>query len=95
MVYVSAKIVLFASLRKKYKTKELAVKCDGTLQDLIENASKILGDRFFDDVYDRKQGKVREDIILMINGRNFKDLKGKVEINDGAVIAVFPPLGGG
>jgi len=31
----------------------------------------------------------------MINGRNIKDIKGKVRINDGDVIAIFPPLAGG
>ena len=42
MAEVSAKIMLFATLRKKYGVKDLNVKCDGTLFDLIENASKFL-----------------------------------------------------
>jgi len=92
---VSAEILLFATLRKKYGVNRLTVKCDGTVRSLIESASKILGASFFDDVYDRKLNKVREDIIFMINGRNIKDLKGNIEIKDGDVIAVFPPLGGG
>lgn len=92
---VSTKMMLFATLRKKYRVRDLTVKCDGTIQSLIENASRILGARFLDEVYDRKLGKVREDIILMINGRNIKDLKGKIEIKDGDVISVFPPLAGG
>lgn len=74
MAEVSAKIMLFATLRKKYGVKDLNVKCDGTLFDLIENASKILGEPFFNDVYDKNQGKVRENVIFMINGRNIKDL---------------------
>jgi len=92
---VSTKIMLFATLRKKYGVRDLTVKCDGTIRSLIENASRILGARFIDEVYVRKLGKVREDIILMINGRNIKDLKGKIEIKDGDVISVFPPLAGG
>lgn len=92
---VSVKIMLFATLRSKYKTRELTVSCDGTLQNMIENASKILGPEFVDDVYDRKRGKVRDDIIIMINGRNIKDLEGEITLKDNDVIAIFPPIAGG
>ncbi len=92
---VSVKIMLFATLRSKYKTRELPVTCDGNLLNMIENASKILGPEFIDDVYDRKRGKVRDDMIIMVNGRNIKDLKGDIILKDGDVIAIFPPLAGG
>ena len=95
MVPVSAKILLFATLRKKYGAKSLTVKCDGSVRNLIENASKILGSRFLDDLFDKGHNKIRGDIIFMINGRNIKDLKGKIEIKDGDEIAIFPPLAGG
>lgn len=92
---ISVKIVLFATLRRKYKTRELVVECDGTIRDLIEKASKILGSEFFDDVYDRKGGKVREDMIIMINGRNIKDLKEEIMVKENDVVAIFPPIAGG
>jgi hypothetical protein len=41
--YGVLKIVLFATLRSKYKARELIVTCDGTFLNLVENASKILG----------------------------------------------------
>lgn len=91
----SVKIMLFATLRSKYKTRELTVKCDGTLLNLVENASKILGPEFIADVYDSKKGKVRDDMIIMVNGRNIKDLKAEVTLKDNDVIAIFPPLAGG
>lgn len=91
----SAKIILFAAIREKYKTRELSVDCDGTILNLIENASKILGQEFIDDVYDKKNGKLRDDMIIMINGRNVKDLEGELEIKDGDVLAIFPPIAGG
>jgi molybdopterin synthase sulfur carrier subunit len=87
--------MLFATLRSKYKTRELVVNCDGTLSNMIENASKILGPEFVDDVYDKKRGKVREDMIIMVNGRNIKDLEGEITLKDNDVIAIFPPLAGG
>jgi len=87
--------MLFATLRSKYKTRELTVACDGTLLNMIENASKILGPEFVDDVYDKKRGKIRDDMIFMVNGRNIKDLEGEITLKDNDVIAIFPPLAGG
>lgn len=95
MTEVTAKIVLFATLRHKYKTRELIVKSDGTLMNLIGNASKILGSNFINEVFDVENGKVRSDIIVMINGRNIKDLKEEIRIKDNDVIAIFPPIAGG
>ncbi|MEM2939558.1 MAG: MoaD/ThiS family protein [Candidatus Bathyarchaeia archaeon] len=91
----SVKIKLFATLRKKYGVKEVYVECDGTIKDLIENASKILGEEFFNDIYDKERNKVRDDRIFTVNGRNIKDFKGNIEIKDDDVIAIFPPLAGG
>jgi len=76
MVTVSAKTLQFATLHKKYKTKSLTVKCEGSLRNLIENASKIPGSSFLDDAFNNGCDETREDIIFIINGRNIKDLKG-------------------
>jgi len=92
---VSVKIVLFATLRSKYRARELIVTCDGTFLNLVENASKILGREFIADVYDNNKGKVRDDKIIMVNGRNIKDLKREITLKDNDVIAIFPPLAGG
>ncbi|MEM1514964.1 MAG: MoaD/ThiS family protein [Thermoproteota archaeon] len=92
---VSVKILLFATFRNKYCTKELVVNCDGSIKNLIESASKVLGEDFFDDIYDKEREKIRDDIIFMVNDRNIKDLKGDIELKDYDVIAIFPPLAGG
>ena len=95
MSNVSVKILLFATFRKKYGSREVTVECDGTIKGLIEGASKILGEEFLSDVYDRDRGKVRDDLIFTINGRNIKDLKGDIMLKDQDVVAIFPPLAGG
>jgi|YelNatPaOPRAMG01_1025707.scaffolds.fasta_scaffold110665_2 molybdopterin synthase sulfur carrier subunit len=92
---VSAKILLFATLRDKYGVKELNVRCNGTIRSLIENAAKIIGGSFISDVLDKSMENVRDDLIFMINGRNIKDIKGKIEIRNGDVVAIFPPFAGG
>jgi molybdopterin converting factor small subunit len=61
----------------------------------VENASKILGREFIADLYDNKKEKVRDDMIIMINGRNIKDLKRQITLKDNDVMAIFPPLAGG
>ena len=94
MADATVKVRLFATLRKKYGVKELTVKCDGTLREVIENASKIIGRGFLREIYDENQGKVKENMIIMINGRNIRDLK-EIKIKDGDIIAIFPPLAGG
>lgn len=95
MPSVSVKIQLFATLRDKYGSKEVSIECDGTIRGLVESASKVLGEEFSSDVYDRESDRVRDDIIFTINGRNIKDLKGDVRLENQDVIAIFPPLAGG
>ncbi len=67
---MKVKIELYATLRDKYKTKEIVLK------NLIEQASKVLGKNFFDEIYDKEKNSVRDDRIFTINGRNIKDIKG-------------------
>ncbi len=95
MENVGVKILLFATLRDRYGIKEIEVKCDGTVRSLVDNAAQVLGGNFIHDVYNVARSKVREDLIFTINGRNIKDMKGKIEIKDGDKISIFPPLAGG
>ncbi len=92
---VKVEIILFATLRDKYGRRKLEVECDGTARNLIENAARRLGESFLASVYDIDRDKVRDDLIFAINGRNIKDLKGEIELRNGDVIAIFPPVAGG
>jgi len=92
---VKVEIILFATLRSKYKVRNLEIECDGTIPDLINKAARKLGESFLSSVYNVSKNKVRDDLIFAINGRNLKDLKGDIELHDGDVIAIFPPVAGG
>lgn len=92
---VAVKVVLFATLRKKFGVRELEVKCDGTIRNLIERASMRLGKDFFEMIYDIDRDSVRDDFLFTINGRNIKDIKKEARIKDGDVIAIFPRIAGG
>ena len=69
---ISDETLLFATLCKKYGAKGLTVRCVGSVRNLIEIASKILGSSFLDDIFDKGQGEIRGDMIFTINGRNIK-----------------------
>ncbi len=91
------KLKLFATLREKYGRKEIEVECDGSILGAILEASKLLGEEFYWEVFD-KEGKFREDRIINVNGRNVKDLikKGEeIRLKTGDRISIFPPLAGG
>ena len=92
---VTVDIILFATLRDKYRVRKIVVECDGTTRNLIENAARRLGKSFLASVYDTGQDKVRDDLIFAINGRNIKDLKGEIALRNGDVVAIFPPVAGG
>ena len=92
---VAAKVVLFATLRKKFGVRELEVKCDGTVRNLIEKASMKLGKDFFEMIYDIDGDSVKDEFLFTINGRNIKDIKKEARIKDGDVIAIFPRVAGG
>lgn len=92
---VAAKVVLFATLRKKFGVRELEVKCDGTIRNLIEKASMKLGKDFFEMIYDIDGDSVKDEFLFTINGRNIKDIKKEARIKDGDVIAIFPRVAGG
>lgn len=92
---VAAKVVLFATLRKKFGVRELEVKCDGTVRNLIEKASMKLGKDFFEMIYDINGDSVKDEFLFTINGRNIKDIKKEARIKDGDVIAIFPRVAGG
>ncbi|AKG38086.1 MAG: MoaD/ThiS family protein [Infirmifilum sp.] len=86
------KILLFASLRDKYGVKEIEVDTDGSLRNAVENASKQLGREFIDEFFENSS--YRSDRLILVNGRHIQFL-GEVQLKDGDIIAIFPPIAGG
>jgi len=85
-------IELFATLREKYGKK---VEVDAkTFEEAVKKASEIFGESFYYEVYE-KDGKLRDDRIILINGRNVKDVERIPELKKDDKIAIFPPIAGG
>lgn len=88
------RLLLFASLREKYGVKEVEINWSGGgLKEFFLEASKKLGSEFLSEVFEGE--KPRDDRIILVDGRNIKDIKGKVRVKPESVVAVFPPMAGG
>ncbi len=67
-----------------------------TVETVLKTLSQRYGKRFFEYVYDQKTGEVRGFLQFLINGKSASTLKGlETELENGAVVAILPPVGGG
>ncbi len=85
-------IELFATLRERYG-RAIEVEAE-SLEEAIKKASEILGKEFLREIFD-ENGNLRDDRIILINGRNIKDLKEIPKLGKEDKISIFPPIAGG
>jgi molybdopterin synthase sulfur carrier subunit len=90
-------VKFYAMLReasgKKQETYEIPEK--SSVEELMDIVVSRYGERFNRYVYD-KEKQVRDYLSFMLNGINVNSLKGfETILNDGDVLAILPPIGGG
>ena len=90
----------FTSLREITNKKEETLKFpEGekvTVDMVLKTLTQRYGKRFVEYVYDRKTGEVRSFLQFLINGKSATTLNGlETELEDGDVLAILPPVGGG
>ncbi|MBE8540443.1 MoaD family protein [Geoglobus acetivorans] len=85
-------IELFATLRERYG-KRVEVEAED-FEDAIRKASEVFGKSFYSEVFE-EAGSVRDDRIVLINGRNVKDLEKMPKLKKEDKISIFPPIAGG
>jgi len=90
----------FTSLREIVDKKEETLKFpEGkkvTVDMVLRTLSQRYGKRFVEYVYDAKTGEVRGFLQFLINGKSAATLNGlETELEDGDVLAILPPVGGG
>lgn len=87
----------FAALReiveKKEETLEFPKSKDVTIGKVLKQLTKLYGEDFAEYVYDMQTGEVRSYLQLLVNEKSAMTLKAK--LNDGDVLAIIPPVGGG
>ncbi|MEM3022676.1 MAG: ubiquitin-like small modifier protein 1 [Candidatus Bathyarchaeia archaeon] len=90
------KVMLFASFREICGERELALETDGplTLEEALREAFGRCRGELEREVIEGDQ--VKDNVVIMVNGRNIKQLDDlKTIIRDGDEISIFPPVGGG
>ena len=98
MLQVSVRF--FTSLREITDKKEDTFKFPEGKKVTVDTVLKALaqryGKRFVEYVYDAKTDEVRGFLQFLINGKSAATLNGlQTELEDGDVLAILPPVGGG
>jgi molybdopterin synthase sulfur carrier subunit len=90
----------FTSLReianKKEETLEFPEGEKVTVDTVIKMLAQRHGKRFVEYVYDEKTKEVKGFLQFLVNGKSAATLNGlQTELEDGDVLAILPPVGGG
>jgi len=90
----------FTSLREIVDKKEEAPKfSEGekvTVDTVLQTLAQRYGEPFVEYVYDRKTKDVRSFLQFLVNGKSATTMDGlETELEDGDVLAILPPVGGG
>ncbi len=97
---VRVSVRFFASLReltgKREETVEFSGKEKVTVGMVLERLGKRYGKDFVEYVFDQKTGEVKGFLQFLVNGRSASALESlDTVLEDGDVLAIVPPVGGG
>jgi molybdopterin synthase sulfur carrier subunit len=90
----------FTSLREITGKKEEPLKFPAdqkaTVERVLETLKQRYGKQFVEYVYDSKTGEVKGFLQFLINGKSATTMNGlQTALQDGDVLAILPPEGGG
>jgi molybdopterin synthase sulfur carrier subunit len=93
-------IRFFTSLREITNKKEETLRFpEGekvTVDKVLKTLAQRYGKRFVEYVYDAKTDEVKDFLQFLVNGKSAATLNGlQTELEDGDVLAILPPVGGG
>lgn len=90
----------FTSLReivdKKEEILKLAEGAKVTVETVLKTLAQRHGKHFVEYVYDSKTGEPRGFLQFLVNGKSVSTMNGmETALEDGDVLAILPPVGGG
>ena len=94
------KVLFFTSLREitgiKEKIVELTSMDEMTIDKILEVLKNQYGKSFVEYIYDSKTNNVRGFLQFLVNGKSIPSPNVlTTKLNDGDVLAILPPVGGG
>jgi molybdopterin synthase sulfur carrier subunit len=94
---LKVQIKAFARIRDVMGSEvKLEIHEDTTVGDLLNELIKKYGDAFKRQIFNPETGKLQSYVRILLNGRDIDFLNGlETRLNDGDVIALFPPIAGG
>lgn len=93
---MAIRVKFFAALWEITGEKETEIDAKGiTVKELLYKLFERYGDKLKKEIMENDD-KVRDHYVILVNGRNIVFLNGiDTKIDDGALISIFPPVGGG
>ena len=94
---MKVEVKFFTSLREitGKKVDELQIQNTITVNELVTILSEKYGKNFREYIYDKK-GQLQGFLSFLVNGKNINILQGfDTKLQEGDVVAVLPPVGGG
>ena len=94
---MKVEVKFFTSLRDitGKKVEQINLENFTTVDQLIKLLSEEYGRKFGEYVY-TKHGRVQPFLSFLINGKNINNMQGlDTKLQDGDIIALIPPVGGG
>jgi MoaD family protein len=95
---MKVKVQFFASVRELINLREetLDLDNDSTVEDLLRLLAAKHGEKLGSYLFDSKTGKPRSYLQFLLNQQSISTFNGlSTLLEDGAVFAIIPPVGGG
>lgn len=96
-VQMKIEVKFFTSLREitGKKIDEIESQNSITVDELLTFLSDKYGKKFMEYIYD-ESGQIREFLSFLVSGKNINKLQGfDTKLQNGDVLAILPPVGGG
>ncbi|MCJ7721179.1 MoaD family protein [Candidatus Bathyarchaeota archaeon] len=94
---MKVEVKFFTSLREitGKKVDEIQLQNTVTVNELVTLLSEKYGKNFREYIYNKK-GDVQEFLSFLVNGKNINIMQGfDTKLQEGNVVAILPPIGGG